>query len=169
MITTAEVRDQVRQLVEEHGHAQVAAACLRSLAGYAREGSRAAAVNANELLRDEPVPAAEEMVVSAPLRTQLNKLLRGAGHQTYYTVVTVLAMQYATRGAQALEVDALSDPAGHQTAAPPHCPGCLARLAAGLRWRSALQRTRDNRPQGGADHRPQEAATTTEGSDHGEA
>lgn len=159
--TADDVRAYVQRLVDSHGHAAVAAACMRSLSGYAREGALSAAINANELLRDEPIPAMDEMAVGGPLRSALGSLLRATGHQTYFAIVTVLALQYATRGAQAQEVDDLSEPEGNQTAPLPHCPGCRARLAAGVRWRKALQRSRDSRPQGGADPRPQDAATIT--------
>lgn len=150
MISADEVRDQVALLVEEHGHLQVASACMRQLAGYGRRGAQADALEGNELLRDEPLPAESEMRVPAPLRSALGKLYRASGHQTFYTVVTIVVLHYAMRGARAAEVDDLSDSPGSQTCAPPPCPGCRERIAALRRLASFRERSRNNRPLGGA-------------------
>lgn len=162
MITADQVRVEVNALIDSHGHLNVAAACVRQLAGYAQQGMRAAAAAENEIVRDEPLPGGDEMRVSAELRSTMGKLYRAAGHQTFYTVVTVLTLEYALRGARAKEVDDLVDPGGHHTAAPPPCPSCREKLAAIARYRRVLAGARTDRPLGGSESK------ASQGGDDGE-
>ena len=148
MISAEQVREEVRRLVAEFGHLQVAGACMRQLAGYGRKGADADAIAGNELLSGGALPADDEMRVSAPLRSALGKLFKAAGHQTFFAVVTVISLQYALRGARAIEVDELSGGEGEQTCAPPPCPGCRERLAAVRRLEAFRNRVRTG-PLGG--------------------
>lgn len=143
MTSAAELREHVARMVSEHGHLAVATAAVLSIGGYAHTGMGAAAGAANEPLRSEATAAeALGLRVSAELRGALRDLRHAAGHQTYCTVITVLIAEYSLRGARAAAVDDLSSPGGEPTAAPPHCPGCRERIAAGALWKQTLARTR---------------------------
>lgn len=149
MMSAAEVGAEIGRLVERFGHAQVATAAVKSLVRYADAGARRAAADANQVLRDEPLPAdPDEMRTSHELRHAFAQMRRTTGHQTFFAIVAVLAGQYAARGARAKEIDGLNEPEGNQTCAAPHCPGCQARLAAAGRLQQVRERTRDSRSQG---------------------
>ncbi|WP_331127531.1 hypothetical protein [Longimicrobium sp.] len=143
MTSATQLREHVARMVSEHGHLAVATAAVLSIGGYAHTGMCTAAGAANEPLRYEATAAeALGLRVSAELRSALRDLRRAAGHQTYCTVLTVLVAEYSLRGARASAVDELSSQAGEPTAAPPYCPGCRERLAAGALWKQTLARTR---------------------------
>lgn len=133
-MNAAEIRARVESLVQEYGHLQVATCAWKSLTGYALASTLVTA--------GAKVSIPEEIRIHPQLRAALGQLVRDAGHDAFCSAMTVLVHEYAARGARAFEVDALTDPEGHQTAAPPACPGCRERLAGLGRWNAAVSRAR---------------------------